>query len=273
MRIRRILVGMDWSAAALDAWREACLIARTFGAELLLAHALAPSDSDDERRATELLVDTAGQRPAKTLVRVGRPSDVVLALAQEHDVDLIVLGAGERTALDRVLLGTTAERVVREAAAPVWLARPGRAHAEVKRILCGFDGDGTSRESGVALETAVFLCRLFVSDLTVVTIVPDERTPLFGAPDAGRRADALAEGEVRLRAHLSTIDTHGLTTRVIARPGKPALGIVDAAHEVGCDLLVVATHERSALERLWSGSVAERVIRAAPSSILVVRAR
>lgn len=271
MRIQTILMGMDWSAAATDAWSEACLIAKTFGSEVVLAHALptsvsaaGPRDREEvELRAHELLRDLSvgeGAVSPRAIVDVGAAADVLLAATHEPPlVDLIVIGSSERTGFGRALLGSTAERVVRESPTPVWLVRPGRVHQEVKRILCAIDGVSApaSSESEEALRTAVFLCRTFVADLTVLNVVP-----------AG--AD-VAEGEALLRARLETIDLHGIATHLLVRAGKPAARIVEAAGDVSCDLLVMGTRGRTGLGQLLNGSTAERVIRAAPSSVLVVK--
>lgn len=271
MRFQTILMGMDWSAAATDAWSEACLLAKTFGSEVVLAHALptsvssaAPLEREEvELRAHELLRDLsvgsgATATAPRAIVDVGAAADVLLAATHEPPlVDLIVIGASERSGFGRAILGSTAERVVRESPAPVWLVRPGRVHHEVKRILCAIDGGPASSESDEALGTAAFLCRTFVADLTVLTVVPT---------DADR-----ADGEAQLRARLKTIDLHGIATHLLVRAGKPAAEIVEAAAAVSCDLVVMGTRGRTGLAHLWSGSTAERVIRAAPSSVLVVK--
>lgn len=269
MRVQTILMGMDWSAAATDAWSEACLLAKTFGSEVVLAHALptsvsaaAPREREEvELRAHELLRDLSvgeGASAPRAIVDVGAAADVLLAATHEPPlVDLVVIGASERSSFGRALLGSTAERLVRESPAPVWLVRPGRAHQQVKRILCAIDGGEASNESDEALRAAVFLCRTFVADLTVLTVVPT------GAD--------VPEGEAQLHARLETIDLHGITTHLLVRAGKPAAQIVAAAGEVSSDLLVMGTRGRTGLAHLWRGSTAERVIRAAPSSVLVVK--
>ncbi|MCO5166284.1 MAG: universal stress protein [Planctomycetes bacterium] len=282
MRLQTILVGMDWSPASMDAWREACALARTFGARLVLAHAVPETTSvraereevvlQAEAMLRQLAVDV-GAEAARVVVEEGRPADVLLAVAGREQVDLVVLGAGARTTLDRVLLGSCAERVVRESPAPVWLVRPGRAHPEVRRILCALDGDLEAKESDEALRAAVYLCRTFVADLTLVTVVPDPGAARPWAGEASGLPEAVARGEEALRRRLEGIDRHGVETRVLVRAGKPAPGIVEAAGLVGCDLLVMGTRGLTGLAHLWSGSTAERVIRAVPSSVLVVKAR
>lgn len=282
---KTIVLGMDWSAAALDAWREASLLATTFGAEVTLVHAfpadLEGAERDEVRaRAEELLRDLqapaagGGGRPARLVVAPGDPDELLLATAREHQADLVVIGAGEKTTLDRVLLGRTAERVLREALAPVWVVRPGRSHGALKRLLCAVDDGHAARE---ALAAAVALCRTFVAGLTLVNVQADPEAPLLpGLPlrtgNAAKRADAYAAGEKLLRERLARIDAHGVPVDLRVRLGRPAPAIVDLAGEVGCDLLVMGTRALSGVAALWQGSTAERVVRTVPASILVVKA-
>lgn len=282
MRLQKIVVGMDWSPASMDAWREACLLARTFGSRLVLVHAVPETSSVRAERdevvlqaeATLHQLATEDGVEAGAVVEEGRADDVLLAVAAREGADLIVLGAGARTTLDRVLLGSSAERLVREAPVPVWLVCPGRAHPEVRSVLCALDGDLAAKESDEALRAAVYLCRTFVAGLSVMTVVPDpDALRPWARGEAADLAAAVARGEEGLRRRLEGIDRHGVETRVIVRAGRPAAGIVEAAGLVGCDLLVMGTRGLTGLAHLWSGSTAERVIRAVPSSVLVVKAR
>jgi nucleotide-binding universal stress UspA family protein len=283
--VRTIVIGMDWSPAALDAWRELSGVAATFGSQVVLVHAIpadleGPEREEVRARAEELLRDMlsapgrSGGPPPRLIVATGAADDLLLQTAREQQADLVVLGAGEKTTLDRVLLGRTAERVIREALAPVWVVRPGRAHTAIKNILCAMDDGQAARE---ALGAAVFLCRTFVAGLTVLNIQPDPEAPLLpGLPprtqNAPQRADAYSTGERLLRERLARIDAHGVPVDLKVRLGRPAPAIVDAAGEVGCDLLVMGTRALSGVAALWQGSTAERVVRTVPSSILVVKA-
>lgn len=57
-------------------------------------------------------------------VRIGKPGDEILGLAQEIGADLILIGTHGHTGLTRLVMGSVAERVVREAGCPVLVARP-----------------------------------------------------------------------------------------------------------------------------------------------------
>lgn len=268
-RLENILVGIDDGAAAEDALREACLIARTFGATLHLACAVEADDSTPEFRAgaydarqisDALAAEAAAQgvsvAPAR-LIRSGAAADVLLAAATEIDADLIVLGAGTKTTLDRVLLGSVAERVAREAQQPVWLVRPGKVHRDLRTLLCAVDASDPARE---ALGTATFLARTFVARLVILSVVP---------PGASAAAAARPKLEQAARA----LDLHAIDHEFMERQGKPAVEIVEATRETGCDVLLLGMAARTAVASWLRPNTAEKVLRVVPCSVLTLRAK
>lgn len=79
-----------------------------------------------ESAATDL-VETVAEEfdpvPTETAVRRGRPHEAILDYAAENDVDAIVIGTHGRTGLDRYLIGSTTEKVVRLSDVPVVTVR------------------------------------------------------------------------------------------------------------------------------------------------------
>ncbi len=78
------------------------------------------------KRAVEALAEQAEAKglTATTAVREGVPHKEILAYAEENDVDLVVMGTHGRSGLDRYLLGSVTEKVVRTADCPVLTVRP-----------------------------------------------------------------------------------------------------------------------------------------------------
>jgi universal stress protein E len=273
--IKNILVGVEFTDAGRAALHEAALLARTFGAEVHLLHALTGLHGPQGAEGRLVLdhVERMVERLAVELesgggVRVARPprlptgggaASSLLSAAVEVDADLVLLGAGEKAAMDRVLLGATAEQVVRESVRPTWLVRPGKDHAAIRRILCAVDASDPARE---ALALAAFLARTFVAELHTLSVIPPR------ADDAG---GSRPEASAVLRDALGRIDLHGIDHRTLVRQGKPAVRIVDAVSEVGADLLVLGSARRAGLTRLLQGSnTAEKVLRLLPCSLLSV---
>jgi nucleotide-binding universal stress UspA family protein len=138
MSFERILVATDFSDSSQQALELALRIAEKFGSELTLVHSWeAPNYSyaaglylpvdvvaPIERAALARLEEAATQLrlrfpAAKSLLRAGVPWEEVLGAATQIKADLIVMGTHGRRGLERALLGSVAEKIVRMARVPV----------------------------------------------------------------------------------------------------------------------------------------------------------
>jgi nucleotide-binding universal stress UspA family protein len=94
--------------------------------------------------------------------------------------------------------------------------------------------------------------------------VPVDQVKAAREKAAERAQELVARAEAVLRAG-------GFTVHTMVETGDPREVIIDAAGKRQCELIVVGTHGRRGLDRLFMGSVAEFVVRAAPCSVQVVR--
>ena len=115
-----VLIAMDGSGGAERAGDHAVAVAAATGAHL---HALTVGDDGDPARRLASRAREAGV-DATVAVRTGRPHGVILDYADEAGVDLVTLGSRGRTGVERVLLGSVAERVLRAATKPVLAVGP-----------------------------------------------------------------------------------------------------------------------------------------------------
>ncbi|MDG3002875.1 universal stress protein [Paludisphaera mucosa] len=149
--IGRILAPSDFSSHCEQALRYACGLAEKFDAELHVIHVLSdlvPASpdqllmpvmppqfyEDDEKRAALTLGDAVKPewgtpRSLTTSVRWGTPAEAIVDYAAEKKVDLVVIATHGRTGLSHALLGSVAERIVREAPCPVLTIRSAPAEA------------------------------------------------------------------------------------------------------------------------------------------------
>ena len=147
LHLRTLLVPTDFSESSRKAMHYALRLAQQFGSTLVLLHVIEPvypypvdglmhfpgelRDPNLERRPetekalTRLADSTArqGDVPVRTAMRTGRAYDEIAAAAREENADLIVISTHGYTGLKHVLLGSTAERVVRHAPCPVLVVR------------------------------------------------------------------------------------------------------------------------------------------------------
>jgi nucleotide-binding universal stress UspA family protein len=136
-----ILIPTDGSDGALAAAREALdLLAPDGTVHVLYAvdTRMSPLTSEMDRADVLDLLEAADADPtgpvielaeeagvtAVEAIRLGAPHDVICAYADEHDVDLVVMGTHGRTGFERTLLGSVTERVVRLADIPVLTVHP-----------------------------------------------------------------------------------------------------------------------------------------------------
>jgi len=101
---------------------------------------------------------------------------------------------------------------------------------------------------------------------------PETPLTLAGQPAAAAFSEEeLSDTEESLRALADSAETTGINTRSIVRTGVAAHEIVEAAKDLDVDLVVIATHGFTGWKHFAIGSTAERVARAAPCPVLVVR--
>ncbi len=138
----RIVVPTDFSTCSEEAWRVARSVAATSRGELVLTHVLTEAPLYRESVMTQVRPVYEGARKwaqgaledwvakaraeglnARATLRAGVPYREVVALATDERADLIVIGTHGRGGIDRALLGSVADRVVRLAPCPVLTVR------------------------------------------------------------------------------------------------------------------------------------------------------
>ena len=127
-----------------------------------------------------------------------------------------------------------------------------------------------SESSLVALEHALALARRHDAQLVLLHVIePFHADMLVDTTQAQRDARALAHERLTRLAD-ATKKTCPRTGREL-RTGHPVTTIIALAKRTNADLIVMGTHGRTGLKRAFIGSVAERVVRLATCSVLVVR--
>lgn len=142
--IARVLVPTDFSGPSEEAWKAACRLARALGAELILVHVFVEPSLFSEgpfsgervrevyatsrawiEKALEELAGAARDQgiAVRVMVRDGAAHREILALAAYEHADLIVIGTHGRGGLERALIGSVADRVIRLAPCPVLSVR------------------------------------------------------------------------------------------------------------------------------------------------------
>ena len=245
--------------------------------DLLLVRVVADDSvrgSADEalrERVAELAL--LGMPGVRSEVRVGDPADEIVRAAEEHAVDLIVLGEhAERTGFGQ-LLGGTGASVARRASVPVLIARNVVTDAP-RTLLVALHDSPTMPQLLAWVER---LATRFSASVTAIHVVPPSSSmPLMSSGvgvDPDRPLELLTDSAERwletavasLRSRVGT-----LTTSVVF--GDPAAEILAAADRIHADIVVVGRGGVGRLVgRLLDGTT-ERVLRVGEAALLIVPA-
>jgi nucleotide-binding universal stress UspA family protein len=283
--VKRIVVPLDGSRLAEAILPMASALARDYDADLLLVRALRPLGSADaeveaQEDAEAYLRAAAGRLGARGLsvswkVWYEEPARAIADAARYNDAGLIVMSTHGRGGLDRLLFGSVAETLVRQAPVPVLLVRgelswqPG----ELGKILVPLDG---SELSEAVLPVVERLAGPF--DLAIELVRAIEPIPPFAAVEL---TGSVTEDVGRLereeaRAYLAKVaaplEAKGCRVKSAVVLGPAVDAILRTAQEGRAGLVAMSTHGRSGIGRLLLGSVAERVLRAAPTPVLLWKA-
>ena len=302
LQIKTMLVPLDFSVASLQALDYAILFAEQFHSAI---HLLYVHEKDCEffsnEDASRLLFESAEaktrlrQRLAKVQhehplpfhaedfhVQFGPAPRKTWELARKLDADLIVIASRGWSVLPGVLLGSTAERIVRHAPCPVLVVRqrapefyapnsaPSEYSAKIRSILVPVDFSDLSIK---AVEYAAAIAKAFDARLHLFHAnFPHDYVVMDRAvhdPAAIQRTEiATALEKMQKIARMKSL--RGVTCETAVRSGHPTEEICGAVERAKADLVVTATHGLTGLKRVLIGSVAEHVIRCADCSVLVL---
>ncbi len=296
--IKRILLATDfsrWARRAEDyAFALACSWKATF--TVLTVAEFPPGLNPDYpvnqqyladllKNASSQLVDLKGRAERRgiavtTRVATGIPSEEVITAARAEDSDLLVVGTRGKTGLAHVLLGSTAERVIRGAPCPVLAIRMEPADAEqeegtssrpvtLERILVPVDFSDCSLD---ALEYAVAVAQQAKASLMLLHVLePVSYGVDFTLGQSRARRLEVETWTKRLEELASSHRHPDMPVESRLRGGLPADSILDSAKTLPCDLIIMGTHGRRGISHTISGSVAEAVLRKARCPVLTVR--
>jgi nucleotide-binding universal stress UspA family protein len=296
-----LVVPLDGSQLAERALPYAIRLAQASHARLVLMQAaLAPPSAtldgaDWERQQLQAIAEaraylsgmaertSAHVGGVEVAVPYGRPTDCILETIATFQADGVVMTTHGRTGFDHLLHGSVTEALLARSNVPVFVvyARPGEAPAPTfspanARLLVPQNG---SDYDAAALQAAVQILGP-QGEMVLVTVAPSPEHVIVD--NSGRHVvayldqqeealtrearDYLAEVAEPLRTGAAPIDV-----KIDVRVGDPASGIAMAALDTQADLIVMATHARTGIQRAMFGSVAGAVLRTACTPVVLVR--
>lgn len=304
MRLQRILVPVDFSAQSEQAGIIAIELASRHGAEVSLLHvdpfpgaavvAVEPVyippdlfnglradydrrvDRELERLAAALAAHKAPEVALGTERRTSSVHEGIIDFAAEWDADLVVMGSSGLSGAARLLLGSVADKVSRTAPCPVLITRAvdqeQRPARPFQKILVGIDYSPFSGPvARLATSVAMSDAAIELVHVWAPPYISALNTHLGGGQTAAWTEaieNARAAEAGRLEALRTELDLMGADLFVAA--GNVPGALLERAAEVGADLLVLGAHGRRDLGERLLGTTADRVLRHAEISVLVM---
>ncbi|MET0286660.1 MAG: universal stress protein [Polyangiales bacterium] len=283
---KKILVATDFSELGRAAVSAALELAKALDAQVDVLHAftmLGMADSGgytaaqlqqfesnaqvDLSRAADA-VASAGRLDA-SLLQPGEPAQQILRAAESRAADLIVLGSHGRRGLTRMVLGSTAEDVLRKAQVPVLVIKEARAPSFATIGVAVDLGEESARVVATGFELANALgAKAHLLHAYAPIVVPNE----FGAGTIPY--ESLHEkARESLRDLASPYERTPTMGKCVVELGDPTSVILELAQQLKLDLIVLGTQAKQGFTRLVAGSVAESVLRQSTAPVLIAKHR
>jgi nucleotide-binding universal stress UspA family protein len=291
LKIQRILCPVDFSECSAKAYDYAYSMAQHYEAKLYVEHVVQvlqgaypyynfpdvagnsiywdlSKGAEDRMRALVKDHSFNGLQP-EVVVHKGFLPDSILSFAENVQADLVVMGTHGRRGLDRLVMGSVTESVLRKAACPVLAVRkpahdfvhPDETQEPVrlKKILLCTD---FSRCALRATQYGLSLAQEYNSELTLLHVVED----------VGKEGTEAVMREVhhKLEELVPEDARNWCTVRTAVRIGKPYGEIIQAAVEQQADVIILGVRGRGALDLAVFGSTTYRVLQLGPCPVLAV---
>lgn len=295
--VKKILIPIDGSEASEVALDYAIERAKMSGSELLILNVIRTSLRDavryelsskddlggqslkdkylgEQKEQRDILVNNAIKKAeekgvkSEGILKVGRPDKEIMNLAIERDdVELVVMGAYGKNFLERQLIGSKTEGVLRGLPAmgkPLVIVPQSTQEITGKWILVPMDG---SEPADMGLDYAIERAKISDSEILIFNTIRSNMPTSYHGVSV--KKEMLAEQETRAKRVISRgvnyakgkgVGAIGLVRR--GEPDKEVIGLAKELDDIG--LIVMGAYGKNFLERQLVGSKTERVLRAIP---------
>ena len=286
IQFKNILFATDFSPASAAAVPFASELARRYGAKLYALHVRPPAvdlitppeawrgleeaaKEEEEQHTKELLNAFAGIQPEILIKEGGLWSSLTNAI-EENNVDLIVMGTRGRSGIQKLLLGSTAEKIFRQAPCPVLAIGPnawvsGKQAGEISRILFATDFNPESN----AAPYAVSLAQEYEAGLTLLHVIEESRVS-----DVVRAAEMVKSSAQQLRDLVPSEAALWCVSEYLVEQGDAAETILEVAARRRAELIVLGARRPSGIPGVATHlpiAVAHKVVSHAACPVLIVR--
>jgi len=291
MKLKKILVPVDFSDFSDNAVEFALLMAEKFDAEVMLLHTVLLFEQDlnekEHLEAYETLIQQKENERTKkmkahykrgekrgvtvdsVLLRGVAAADSILDYLSDNDYDLVVMGTHGHTGIVKFFAGSTTEKVVRFSPIPVITVHKDYKRQKIEEVLVPID---FSEYSHIAIEQGKAIAKEFNAKIFFMHVVEQDAHPEFYSITS----EPILEANPQLKGHIinSLKKYSGMSedeAHFVVGEGKVHNEIIKHSEKNEVDLIVMPTVGQSDLEHIIIGSTTERVVRVATCPVMTVR--
>jgi len=295
----KVLISIDEPELAELIVKMACLVINREIAEITLLNVLETTLAEEELflrhpdrfieheskksvfSKVELMLEEKGFVYKKTRFEEGSAAKQILKISNDENFDLIVIGSTNKNVLEKILLGSTSYKVVRESKIPVLIIKPDLSikHKNIKEnfnVLFATDGSSFAQDAAVGIKNYLDYKR---ADVTVVNvrvplenILPQDAYAYADISKILKESELVSQENVRDAAialaqnRFNVVDKHYLE-------GDPATEIIKDAHNNNYDLIVLGSHGKNEFSNFLMGSVSTKVYENSSRSVFIYKKR
>ncbi len=295
MQFKKILVGVDFSEVTETVINSAVYIGKIFGAEIKLVHVientlfpvalddlepfvdpkefqkivekieeLTQISSEKLKSIAEKLSKEEGIKTSFSIV-TGDIAEEILDICEKENFDLVVIGAHRNTISESLLLGNEAEKIVNKARSSVLVIK-GNSLQNIKKLLVGYDFLPNSIE---ALETAKEIAKKIGAEIDIVHADTEESYAHFS-----HIYETVFQKKISMLKELKkNLEKEGLKVDFEIIKTTPDRAILEAIKDFTPDLVIVGKRQRKDIKRFFLGTIAMKVVKNSPVSVLIARKR
>ena len=291
MQLKSILCPIDFSDFSAAAYQYALSLAEYYKAKIVALHIVelwkypfadyaaheadyakfsrAMNEGGEVQLQRFVKEYSVGVLQPELVVRQGNAPRCILSVAQKENMEVIVMGTHGRRGFDRLVLGSTTDRVIRKAACPVLVVSDSSHNAlgtgpdgrhRLSRILYCTDFSNNSER---ARSYAISLAAEYDAELVLLHVAESPS-------DVARAEEIVAEHTHELDKLVSETERKNLNLRSAVRFGKPYEEIVRYATGGQASLIIMTARGGDSVDRAVFGSTTYRVIQLGPCPVLAI---
>jgi len=291
MELKSILCPIDFSDFSTAAYRHALSLAEYYKAKLVALHVVegwkypfadygaleadyakfstAMNEGGEVKLQHFVKEVSAGTVKPELVIHQGNAPNCVLSCAQKHNIEMIVMGTHGRRGFDRLVLGSTTDRVIRKAACPVLVVSsashtamntaPDGSHRLNRILYCTDFSNNSEQARGYAVSVAAE----YGAELILLHVTDDPA-------DQARAEASVAQRKQGIDKLLAETGSKNVKLKTMVKFGKPYEEIARYATESQASLIIMTARGSDAMDRAVFGSTTYRVIQLGPCPVLTV---